>query len=269
LERWGATLPAVFGLNRPRFELTGLEEPDELWERLQEATSQANALATSNKKLASRVRMLERQLAEVGGLTDDELVAELPRRMTRALESAQGVANEIVRRARKHEASIRQKADDSAAAIVSQAENQAAGIVRQAAGEAAARIASAEAEALDIVGAAHARRDQIVSELEGQAATLRQRIKLLERNQARLVQAYEVVGRTLYEARRVLACEPAGPEDAPGAGPPPVRPAPGTNGARPGARRVPAAARAAPEALPPEETHLRVYDWSPVASQAG
>lgn len=259
-------MPTGFGVNRPRLELTGLEEPDELWERLQEATAQANALATTNKKLASRVRALERRLVEVGALSDDELVAELPRRMSRALESAQGVATEIVRRARKQEASIRQKADESAAAIVRNAEGRAAGILRQAAAEGAARVAAAEAEALDVVASADSRRKQVLAGLEGEAATLRQRIKLLERHQARLVQAYDVVEQTLSEARTVLGRAPS-PEAASEPARPEVLPA-AANG-RSSGRQVP---RSPADGAPPGAAvgpAYGVFDWSPPVSQAG
>jgi hypothetical protein len=258
-------LPAVFGLNRPRLDLTGLEEPDELWERLRESSAQANALAANNKKLASRVRLLERRLAEAGGLTDDELVAELPKRMSRALESAQGVAAEIVRRAKKQEAVLRQQAEESAAALVRQAEVEAGGILRRAAGEAAARIASAETQALDIVGGAHTRRDQVMRELEGQAVTLRQRIKLLEKSHDRLLQAYDVVAQTLHVARSVLG--PLPPVASPGSGAVGHgdEPAPpdGRGETASGAAPKPGAESGA------DDTRVGVYDWSPATSQAG
>jgi hypothetical protein len=250
-------LPAVFGANRPRAELTGLEEPDELWERLKEASAAANALAASNKKLAGRVRVLERRLAEAGGLSDDELVAELPKRMSRALESAQGVASEIVRRARKSEAVIRQKAEESAASILRQAESQAAAILRQAAGDASARVAAADAQVVEVLADAHGRRDKILGELEGQAATLRQRIKVLEKHHDRLVDAYDVVERTLGEARAVLG--------RPGATRPPavaVAPVGPAEDRRPPTRPGPPRSEA-------ETARLRVYDWSPAASEAG
>jgi hypothetical protein len=162
-------LPAVFGSSRTRIELTGLEEPDELWERLKEANAQATALAANNKRLVSRVRLLERRLADVGALTDDELVAELPKRMSRALESAQGVATEIVRRARRQEATIRQKAEETAAEIVRKAESQALAILRNAGEDGAARVAAAESRAVDIVSAAQRRREAVIGELEAQA----------------------------------------------------------------------------------------------------
>jgi cell division septum initiation protein DivIVA len=249
-------LPAVFGANRPRAELTGLEEPDELWERLKEASAHVNALAASNKKLAGRVRVLERRLAEAGGLSDDELVAELPKRMSRALESAQGVATEIVRRARKSEATIRQKAEESAASILRQAESQAAGILRQSAADAAARVAAADAQAVEVLGQAHGRRDQVLGELEGQAATLRQRIKVLEKHHDRLIDAYDVVERSLTEARAVLGL--------PGAARPPAITAPVEQ-----PEERPSPTRSGPPRSETETARFRVYDWSPAASEAG
>lgn len=237
-------MPTVFGLNRQRAELTGLEEPDELWERLKEAMAQASALAANNKKLASRVRLLERRLAEAGGLTDDELVAELPKRMSRALESAQGVATEIVRRAKRSEAVIRSKAEESAAAIVRKAEADAAAIVAVAADDASARMADADAQAREIIEAAHARREEVLGELETEATALRQRIKVLQRSHARLTQAFDVVERSLADARAVL-----GPKSAPVLEPAPL----------PGPRSGQS---------DDETARFRVYDWSP-ASQAG
>lgn len=249
-------MPTAFGLNRPRLDLTGLEEPEELWDRLQEATAEAQNLAASNKKLAARVRLLERKLSEVGSLTDDELVAELPRRMTRALESAQGVANEIVQRAKKHEATTRQKAAESAAAIVQQAEGRAAQIMNDAKEKSAAHVASAEAKALDIIGSAHARRKQVLSELEEEALKLEQRLTRLRKHQARVLQAYDVVERSLVEARAALGQEPSTPAVDLPRGSDAGAEGNGTGGEGTG-RAKPGAAR------------LRVYDWSPAASTAG
>lgn len=255
-------MPTVFGLNKARLELTGLEEPEELWDRLQEATAQASALAASNKKLAARVRVLERQLAEAGGLTDDELVAELPKRMSRALESAQGVTADIVRRAKKQEDAIRQKAEQAAADIVRQAEGQAAAMLRQARNEAAGHIARAQAEAGEVLSSVQAQRAGVLSALEGEVSALQQRINLLERNQSRLVQAYDVVEQTLAEARQALgrdeARRPPAATNGGGAG----------NGAGRGPVPPPAPVRADPEATQ-RSSPFRVYDWAPAASQAG
>ena len=250
-------MPTGFGLNRGRLQLTGLEEPDELWDRLKEATAEAQAQAATNKRLAARVQVLERQLSEVGGLTDDELVAELPKRMTRALESAQAVAAEIVGRARKQEAAIRKEASDAAAEIVRQAERQAASMVGNASTQASAHIVSAEGKAQEIIRAAQARRQQILAELSAEAEALQKRIDSLQRNEARLLHAYEVVETTLAEARRALTNgrpeRPASPTE---------RTAPDRDtGSRP-----PPAARPRPR---PRPQGGKVYDWSPATTSAG
>jgi cell division septum initiation protein DivIVA len=233
-------LPTGFALNKPRLQLTGLEDPEELLERLNEARAQQQTLAQANKKLQSRVRILQRQLAEAGGLTDDELVAELPKRMGKALESAQDVASEIVRRARNSELVIRQKAAESAAQIVRQAEEQAAKVIEHARKEAASHRTKAEAEAQALIAAA-----------QQEASRVQQRVAALRRDEARVVHAYDVVERVLAEARRTLRHAEAGavPDQA-GAG---------TVGASP-ARRD----RARPVAVRPV-----LYDWSPPVTNAG
>jgi chaperonin cofactor prefoldin len=256
LESWGATLPAGFALNRPRLQLTGLEEPEELWDRLRDALAESEALVAANKQLRARVAGLERQLAEAGSLTDDELVAELPKRMGRALESAQGVARDIVRRARKNEATIRQNAVDSAAEIVRDAEVRASNHLKEAAAESAARLAKAEAEAGEIVASARRRRKAILAELQDEVHTLQQRVNTLRGDQSRIVQAYDVVERTLSEARRAL-------HEA-GAAPQPEE-------TSPTAPDVPAAEAAFRSRVGRKPPALRsaVYDWSPTATSAG
>ena len=245
-------MPTVFGANRRRLELTGLEEPEELWDRLRETTAEARALATANRKLEAHVRVLERQLSEAGALTDDELVAELPKRMTRALEAAQGVATEIISRAKKREAVIGQRAEESARTIVQQAEAEASSILTQATNEAAAQIATAEAEALDLVGSAQDRRTKILADLEDEVKTLEQRLRRLRKDQSRLARAYEVVERTLAESKAALG-EVANPREPNGSGP-----------SNPDERSPAPADRRA--GLRPTESRLKVYDWSPAAN---
>ena len=245
-------MPNGFGLNRGRLQLTGLEEPDELWERLKEATTEAQAQAATNRKLASRVQMLERQLSEAGGLTDDELVAELPKRMTRALESAQAVANEIVSRARKQEHAIRQDAAQAAAAIVQQAETRAAAIMSSATTQASAHIMSAEERAQEIVQGAQGRRREILAGMKREAEALQQRVEDLRRTQDRLLRAYAVVETTLSEGRRALSIGAgAQPEDVP---------------AIMASEDAPAVKRSRPRQ---GSSPVRVYDWAPAASSAG
>jgi len=248
-------MPTAFGVNRRRLELTGLEDPEELWDRLREATTEARVLAAANRKLDAQVQMLERQLSEAGALTDDELVAELPKRMSRALEAAQGVATEIISRAKKREVVISQNAEESARAIVQQAEAQASNILMRTTEEAAVHMAKAEAEALDLVGSAHDRRTKILADLEDEVTMLDQRLRRLRKDQARLARAYEVVERTLAESRAALD-EVAGHREPNGSGPSDHE-----------ERRPPPANRRA--RLKSTESPLKVYDWSPPASNAG
>jgi len=236
-----------------RFEVTGLEEPEELWDRLNDATAQVQALSASNNSLTARVRQLERQLSEVGGLSDDELVAELPRRMIRALESAQGVAAEIVRRAHQQEAAIVDKANVSAAELWKKVQADAEDIRRRTTADAAGHLAAANAEAQRIVSDAHARRDQIVTQFREQSAKYEQHIRLLQDHHAHLAKAYDVVERTLTQARHALA----GGTDDGIVQPPPGRPELLGPAGKAGGRKHPALSNGAAVSRPV------VYDWSP------
>ena len=191
-------------------------EAEGLWSRLRETTGQARALADANRKLAARVASLERQLAEAGGLSDDELVAELPRRMSRALESAQQVAAELVARAKKREEAILHETDHRAAAIVTHAEAEATAVLRRAVEEAVGRVAEAKAEALAIMREAHARYDQVLAHLQERSAALEERATQLHREHGRLARTYDVLERTLGEAKAALrtSLEVAGPPPA-------------------------------------------------------
>lgn len=190
--------------NRRRSASPAIDGVDELWSRLRDATKEAKALATTNRQLAARVQSLERQLFDTGGLSDDELVAELPRRMSRALESAQEVAEELVGRAKKREEVIRQKTDQRANALIAHAEAEATAIVRRAAEEAVGRVNEAKAQAMSIMRTAHSRHDQVMAELQEQSGQLQERIRQLRHDHSRLVRAYEVIDRTLGEARAAL-----------------------------------------------------------------
>lgn len=182
----------------------GVLDGRELWGRLRAATNTANSLAATNRQLAGRVAALERQLAEAGALSDDELVAELPRRMARALESAQEVAEEVVGRAKMREGVIRRRTDDRVAALITQAEAEATAILRRAAEEAVGRVNQAKAQAQSIVRAAQAEQGRIYDELREQSARVEEQIAALRNNHGLLVQAYGVVERTLAEAKGAL-----------------------------------------------------------------
>jgi cell division septum initiation protein DivIVA len=195
----------------------GIDSVDELWSRLRETTHAAKTLAAANRQLAARVTSLERQLGDTGALRDDELVAELPLRMGRALQSAQEVAEELVSRAKKREQMIRDKTDQRSAALITQAQAEATAILRRAAGEAVGRINDAKAHAESIVGSAHAHHDEVMARLRDHAAVLEDRVRQLHLENRRLAKAYEVIEQTFSQAKAALreSIEMAGPRPAP------------------------------------------------------
>jgi len=204
-------------------------------------------MAVMNRQLAAQVATLERQQVEAGRMSDDELVAELPRRMSRALESAQEVAEELVTRATKREAVIRQKTDQRASALISQAEAEATAILRRAAGEAVGRVSEAKAQAQAIVRAAQTHHDEVLADLQNQAAMLDERKRQLHREHNRLTSAYAVLERTFGDARAALRAS----VEADG---PPTR-SPGRESG--GVSAAPLYAVGNDDAI---------YDWSPPAS---
>jgi cell division septum initiation protein DivIVA len=181
--------------------LAGLHEP---WGRLQALTQEAQALAAANRELTARVASLEHQLDDAGRLTDDELIAQLPKRMSRALESAQEVAEELVGRAKHQEEVIRQRTDAYSTNMVSRAESEATAILRRAAEEAVRTVNDAKREAQAALDAAHARREKVLLQLQQRAEALEERVKHVRREHNQLVAAYQVVDRTLAEARSAL-----------------------------------------------------------------
>jgi dTMP kinase len=232
--------------------MSGLDGVDELWSRLRATVKEARGLAATNRHLTAKVASLERQLAETGGLTDDELVAELPRRMSRALESAQEVAEELVGRAKKREEIIRQKTDQRTNALIGQAEAEATALLRRATSEAVGRVNEAKAQAQAILRDAHARHDQVMAELQEQSAALDDRIRQLRRVHERLTHTYGVVERTLGEAKDALRTSMGV------AGSPPAAPH-RADGPRPGP------ASSAP-LYAVSDSDATVYDWSPPVS---
>lgn len=232
--------------------MSGIDGVDELWSRLRETTNAAKALAATNRQLAAQVTSLRRQLGDAGDLRDDELVAELPLRMGRALQSAHEVAEELVSRAKKREELIRQRTDQRATALITHAEAEATAIVRRAAGEAVGRINDAKAQAESIVGAAHAHHDQVMARLRAASGVLEERVRQLHREHRRLAQAYEVIEETFAQAKAALGASIAMVGPAP-------RPSPA------GEAGDPSEERGAP-LYAVKDHDVALYDWSPPAS---
>ena len=256
----------------PRATAATPDGADELWARLRVATAEARDLAGENRALRERVASLEAQLGrgDGGGDPHDDRgdgegedggdgagVDDLPLRMHRALESAQELADALVARAKRREAVVRRRTDERAAAVVHHAETEATAILRRAADEAVRTVGEARAEAERLVAGARARRERVLAELEGESAELQHRLRKLRRLHHELAAAYDVVERTVAEARAALARPDAAPPEA--ARPErPQRPAANGAGDRNG-RRVPAPSRP----LPASVDDTAPYGWSP------
>lgn len=180
----------------------------DVWEWLQKVTHEFEALRAVNGKLATRVKELERMLEGASSMSDDELLAELPSRMARALQSSQEVASEIVKRAHAREKEILQGAQEAAASIAHKKDVEAAEVLRRATAEAQAYVAEARSDGEQIVADAHSeakqmvaearfQRDRILSALEEQRAELIEEIRALEAGRAHLLDALASVRSTL------------------------------------------------------------------------
>lgn len=260
----------------PRATAATPDGPEGLWARLRVATAEARDLAGENRALRERVASLEAQLGrgdgggggrdgdrghgdddDGGDAGDGAGVDDLPLRMHRALESAQELADALVARAKRREAVVRRRTDERAAAVVHHAETEATAILRSAADEAVRTVGEARAEVERLVAGARARRERVLAELEGESAELEHRLRKLRRLHHELAAAYDVVERTVAEARAALARHEAAPLGAPR----PERPErPAANGAgdRNG-RRAPAPSRP----LPASVDDTAPYGWSP------
>lgn len=221
---------------RPRFKLTGLESPEELWDRIQESDAEIESLTVQNAKLAADLDALQRRLRGAGDLTDDELMAELPPRMTRNLAAAQEVANDMIERARNDAMLIRLNADQVAAQLVDRAEAEVDRIVRSTMAESQAQVAAARTKGKELLRDAHAQRTRVLADLDGRASRIEHELQSLADHRYRLEQAYEQVATALADARGALGT----------AGSPASSATPSVASERTVARRPPAEARERP-----------------------
>ncbi|MDQ4145106.1 MAG: hypothetical protein M3198_15470 [Actinomycetota bacterium] len=180
----------------------------DVWDWLQKVSQEFETLREVNTKLTARVKELERMREGASSMTYDELLAELPTRMARSLESAQEVANEIVRRARNREKEILQAAEETAAVVARQSELEASETLKRAAAEAKASvdearsqgeqiIAKARSDAERLVAEARSRRERVLSALEEERAELIQELRTLQSGRSRLLEALAEVRTTL------------------------------------------------------------------------
>lgn len=183
---------------------------------LQRMAAEFDELQTVNAKLVARIQELERMTVGVAALSDEELLAELPTRMSRALQSAQSVGQEIVKQARDREAVLLQHATETSAEIGRRAQTDAHDLRQQASDEARAHVEEARRLAEEIASQARAQRGRVIAELEARRAGLDRESERLEAGRTYLWQVFATLKEALEEPARAGFNEeaPAAPSDA-------------------------------------------------------
>ncbi len=177
----------------------GMVEQD-VWGWLQQVALEFETLRASNAKLTAQVQEFERLTGGAAALSDDELVAELPSRMVRALRASQEVAEEIVQRARRRGTLMLRTAENKGAEIRAKAEDDAATVRRAAVDDAEAVVGAARAQAAEMVAEARISRDRILSDLEAQRSDLTAELRNLRAVRTRLIDALSSVQTTLHNS---------------------------------------------------------------------
>lgn len=183
---------------------------------LQRMAAEFDELQTVNAKLVARIQELERMTVGVAALSDEELLAELPTRMSRALQSAQSVGQEIVKQARDREAALLQRAAEESAEIGRSAHADAHDLRQQAADEARARLEEAGKRAEEIASQARSQRKRVIAELEARRVSLDRESERLEAGRTYLWQVFATLKEALEEPARAGFTEeaPVAPLDA-------------------------------------------------------
>lgn len=172
----------------------------DVWEWLQQVAFEFETLRARNAKLTAQVEEFERLTRGATALSEDELVAELPSRMVRALRASQEVAEEIVRRARSRGTLMLRKAENKADEIRAKAEDDAATVRRAAADDAEAVVGAARAHAEDIVAEARIFKHRILSDLEAQRSDLTAELRSLRAVRTRLIDTLSSVQASLRKS---------------------------------------------------------------------
>lgn len=170
---------------------------DDVWDWLKRVTVEFDALRVTNAKLATRVQQLERMTGGVGALSDEEFLAELPNRMSKALRSAQQVGQEIVKQATSRETAVLQRAAEEAAEIRRDANAQAREVLERASQDARNRLEEARRFGKELTAQAEAQRDHVLAELGAQRDELHQGLDRLEADRVYLRQVFVSVKRAL------------------------------------------------------------------------
>lgn len=169
----------------------------DVWDWLQRLALEFETLRLSNAKLMARVQEFERLTHGATALSDDELLAELPPRMVRALRSSQDVAEEIVRRARGRGTQTLREAENEADEILRKAHRDAADALREGTAAAEACVDEAWARAEEMVAEATAARDRVLADLDARRAEVGRELRSLHAVRGQLLEALSSVKATL------------------------------------------------------------------------
>ncbi len=128
---------------------------------MQVVSAELSRCREANAALSARLRQAEAQLARRRVLSDEQLLAELPGRTARVLQTANAVADEIVSLAKDTALHLETDARSKAEAILAAAAAHGSGMARQA-----------QLKAQAVVEAAQRKRDEMLADIAEESAAL-------------------------------------------------------------------------------------------------
>ena len=194
----------------------------EIWDWLQRVAMEFDNLRSSNTKLATRVRELERLMDGAGALSDDELLSELPSRMMRALQTAQEVSEEIVRRARARASQLLEQATQETEALRRKVESDARETLQRASEEADAQLEDARERGHEMLAEAKTLRARVLADLDAQRSNMERDVRRMQATRRELLEVLASVQAALESAEMKPPVAPTAPPEAE-VGPPPGR----------------------------------------------
>ena len=212
-------LASVSALLRRRLSSGEISVTDqEIWDWLQRVAAEFDNLRSANSKLTTRVRDLERLLDGAGGLSDDELLSELPSRMMRALQTAQEVSDEIVRRARARASQLLEQATKETEALRRKVESDARETLQRATEEAQAQMEDARERGHEMLAEARTLRARVLADLDAQRSNMERDVRRMQVTRRELLEVLASVQEALESAEmKPPAAPPA--EEEPNAAP--------------------------------------------------
>jgi DivIVA domain-containing protein len=168
---------------------------------LRMVADEVGALFTRERDYASRVQGLEARLAQPPGPpTDQDLIAALGEETARVLGQARESAAELRAKAEEHARRVVRDAQESARELRTSTQQAVETKTREA--EDAARN-----RAREIVAEARALRDRVLIDMGERRTEIERQINELRSSRGALVDAYQLVERTLEQATRSIAQE--------------------------------------------------------------